>query len=104
VIYNGSEENMRIQVIDKITSAQYGSGKAHALQDTMGWLSGILLIGGSVLMALLPRIGMSPIPYFAFLIANVCLSLRFVMLKDAGQIALNVTMSLLDIYALVLRV
>ncbi len=95
---------MKNRIVGKIASAGYADEKTHALQDTLGWLSGFLLIGGSVLLALLPRIGVSPAPYFAFLVANVCLSLRFVMLRDTGQIALNVAMSLLDIYAIVLRV
>jgi hypothetical protein len=95
---------MKNRVIREMTSSEYVNGKAYALQDTMSWLSGLLLIGGSVLLALLPKIGISPIPYFAFLIANVCLSIRFIMLRDAGQITLNAAMSLLDIYAIVLRV
>ncbi len=102
--FNGSGEYMKNPVIDKFAVPEYFNGKSFALQDTMSWLSGFLLIGGSVLIALSPKIGMSPIPYFAFLVANVCLSLRFIILRDAGQITLNVAMSMLDLYAIVLRV
>lgn len=63
----------------------------------------VLLIGGAVLISVLPASASSPLVFAGFLVGHVCLSLHAMRLRDRGLLVLNASMAMLDLYALAIR-
>lgn len=67
------------------------------------YVANILLIGGAVLISVLPGTASSPWVFGGLLVGHVCLSMHALRIRDRGLIFLNVAMALLDLYAVGIR-
>lgn len=67
------------------------------------YVANTLLIGGAVLISILPGSASSPLIFGGFFIGHACLSLHSIRLRDRGLLFLNSIMAMLDIYAVGIR-
>lgn len=67
------------------------------------WLANALLIGGAALISVAPVFTMGPGVFCGFLIGHVCVALRAKLRGDVNNLLLNGSMSLLDLYAILIR-
>lgn len=67
------------------------------------WLANILLIGGAVMISVLPASASSPLIFAGFLLGHAVLVLHSLRLRDRGLLVLNAALGALDLYALVIR-
>jgi len=73
------------------------------LQELAIYAANILLIGGAVLISVLPDSASSPLIFGGFFVGHACLSLHSIRIQDRGLLFLNASMAMLDLYALGIR-
>lgn len=67
------------------------------------WVANILLVGGAVLISILPAFASSALIFAGFLVGHAFLSLHVFRVRERGLLAMNIAMAMLDLYAISIR-